>query len=142
MTEDTFRQLAETYGADIARWPPERQDGAHAVADQPWARRALAEAAEVDALFAVLPDDAVAPARVGRAIGRVTAELGDDRRALPQLLRRFALPWAGLATAGVMGVVVAIAVTTPAVDADRGATQLLAMTMSYSDPSWLADLGG
>lgn len=142
MTEEMFRQLAETYGADIDRWPAARRVEARAVAVEPWAMAALDAAADLDDLFSALPGT-VPPHRVGRVIGRVTAELRADRRGMWGLVRRMALPWAGLATAGVMGVAVAVAMTTPpAVDPDRGAAQLLAMTMSYSDPAWFADLGG
>jgi hypothetical protein len=52
MTTARFAALVEAYGGDPARWPAEERDGARAlIAADPSARRALDEAAALDAVL-------------------------------------------------------------------------------------------
>ena len=52
MTLKRFRQLLDTYGADLARWPVEERGAARAlVVADPRARQARDETAELDAFL-------------------------------------------------------------------------------------------
>lgn len=136
MDNRKFQQLANAYGADLARWPAELRSEAEAVAATPWAQAILAEAASIDALFAPLQTP-VAPSRIGRNIGAVTAAIQKPAGA-PTWWRRFALSGTGLVTAGIMGVALALSNTAPPSAPDQGAGDLLALALSYSDSPLLS----
>lgn len=50
-----FRRLAETWGADVERWPAERRAWALTIAQEPEAAAILAEARRLDAVLATAP---------------------------------------------------------------------------------------
>jgi hypothetical protein len=136
MDNRKFKQLADAYGADLTRWPDDMQAEAQAVAATPWARAILSDAASVDALFAPLQTP-LAPSRIGRNIGAVTAAIHKPAGA-PTWWRRFALSGTGLVTAGIMGVALALSTTSPPSAPDQGAGDLLALALSYSDSPLLS----
>jgi len=70
MSIERFRELAEAFGADPARWPPGERVLHAQHADTPTGRGILAAAAELDALlddFEPRADDPLRPARILRA---------------------------------------------------------------------------
>lgn len=141
MKESEFRHYAQAYGAQISRWPDAVQADALALRETSWARDILAEAAEADALFEALPVT-VAPRRVGASIARVNARI--DAQKTPGwhgLWRWFALQGAGVATAGVLGVFVAVATAGTAPSDSEAISQLFALTLSFSDSAFVTGLG-
>ena len=81
MTLDQFRMLAETWGGDIARWPPATREAARLVAAGEEGRRMLAAQAWLDQALAKAP--AIAPDRAARASLAVLQRLAAEPR----------LPW-------------------------------------------------
>ncbi|WP_322514334.1 hypothetical protein SR870_14975 [Rhodopseudomonas palustris] len=77
MNREQFRQLAESWGGDIGRWPPEFRDAARRLADRDGEAAAMLRAqSEFDRLLAIAPE--VDAARAGRAglsvLQRIAAE--------------------------------------------------------------------
>lgn len=106
MTLDQFRQLAETWGGDVARWPPATQAEARAIAAQPEGRAMLSEQAAFDDLLSAAPD--VASARADRAGFNVLQRIAAMPRDPPwyrRLLRPASLVPAGsLACSALLGI--------------------------------------
>ncbi|MGE0667397.1 MAG: hypothetical protein AB7O49_12640 [Sphingomonadales bacterium] len=100
-----FRAMLEAWGADPARWPSDRRDGAEALlARSGEARALLAEEAAFDALLAGAPAAEPGAALTGRILA-IPKSARQERKAFGW---RFALPpalprFAGLAAAAVMG---------------------------------------
>lgn len=140
MNKKTFRHYAEAYGAQIERWPTQVQADALQSREAPWAREILAEAAGTDALFGALASE-VAPGRVGASIAAVGARISAEPRGWRQLWRRLALPSAGVATAGLLGVFVAVVTTGPVLSDGEAMSQLFALTLSLSDSAFMTGLG-
>lgn len=140
MNKNAFRHYAQAYGAEIDRWPKEVQADALRSRDAPWARDILAEADQTDALLGALATD-VAPGRVGASIAAVSARLSAEPSGWRQLWRRLALPSAGVATAGVLGVFAAVATTGPVLSDTEAMSQLFALTLSLSDSALVVGLG-
>ncbi|MGP9813414.1 hypothetical protein ACTZWT_18050 [Rhodopseudomonas sp. NSM] len=66
MNREQFRQLAESWGGDIGRWPPDVRDAARRLADRDGEAAAMLQTqAEFDRLLAIAPE--VDAARAGRA---------------------------------------------------------------------------
>lgn len=66
MNREQFRQLAESWGGDIGRWPPDMRDAARRLAGQDDQAAAMLRAqSEFDRLLAIEPE--VDAARAGRA---------------------------------------------------------------------------
>jgi len=66
MNREQFRQLAESWGGDIGRWPPEIRDAARRLADRDGEAAALLrEQSAFDDLLAIVPE--VDAGRAGRA---------------------------------------------------------------------------
>ena len=65
MTRDQFRELAETWGGDIDRWPTATQGPARELAADEQCRRILGEQLRLDRLLSMAPD--VSDDRAGRA---------------------------------------------------------------------------
>jgi len=65
MTLEQFRQLAETWGGDIDRWPAASQDAAREIAAGEQAGRILDEQLRLDRLFSLAPK--MDEGRAGRA---------------------------------------------------------------------------
>jgi anti-sigma-K factor RskA len=86
MTEDEFRRLAASYGADITRWPARHQAAARALAGtgDPRAQAPLRQEAALDALLA----RARPQVEVGQAERVIAAVLRDTARgaAVPRRL--------------------------------------------------------
>ena len=107
MTIDEFKQLAEAWGADIARWPPHRRAEAEAVAQTPAATAILEEAQRLDFLIAMSMPEIDAD-RINRASLNVATAIaaGLDRTTPPGL--RFARWWlapaASFACAAAVGI--------------------------------------
>lgn len=74
MTLDQFRQLADTWGGDIERWPAAARGAARLVATTEQGAAVLREASAFDALLAMPPE--VAPARAGRVALGVLQRIG------------------------------------------------------------------
>ena len=120
MTLERFRDLADAYGAEIARWPaPERAAALH-LAGQPAAIAILAQAAAIDAQLDAWTLPAPAMALRGRVV-RAAPVRG------PALALWARLWWSGLgfgaALAGALAGAAAVAMA-PAIDAssDTGTT--------------------
>ena len=77
MTIDEFKQLAEAWGADIARWPPHRHVEAEAVARTPAATAILEEAQRLDCLIAMSTPEIDAD-RINRASLNVATAIAAD----------------------------------------------------------------
>ena len=85
MTLEQFRQLAETWGGDIDRWPAAAQDAAREIAAGEQAGRILGEQLRLDRLFSLAPK--VDEGRSGRAGFAVLQRMaGADRK--PPWFRR------------------------------------------------------
>ena len=81
MTLEQFRQLAETWGSDIDRWPAATQDAARAMAADEQAAGILEEQLRLDRLFALAPG--VDEGRAGRAGFAVLQRMAEADRKLP-----------------------------------------------------------
>ncbi len=85
MDKKRFRELAEAYGADIARWPADDAVAARAVLDgddDGWARALLDEVADIDALLGVYEiGDTAEEALAARIVANATA-FPQDRGAI------------------------------------------------------------
>ncbi len=105
MTLDQFRQLAETWGGDIDRWPTATQDAAREIAASGEGGRILKEQLRLDRLFAIVPD--VSDQRAGRLGFAVLQQLAKGDRDLPwfpRLWRPASLfPAASLAGSAMVG---------------------------------------
>jgi hypothetical protein len=107
MTLDEFRELAEAWGGDIARWPEHLRASAAELAGQPEAMAVLAEAERFDRLIgAAMPK--VSADRVNQAVVNVEALVGAGRHPLDFrgvfLPQWWLMPAASFATAAVLGV--------------------------------------
>lgn len=85
MTLEQFRQMAETWGGDIARWPAAEQDAARAMATEEQAAAILDEQLRLDRLFSLAPT--VDEGRAGRAGFAVLQRMADADRKLPWFRR-------------------------------------------------------
>jgi hypothetical protein len=107
MTLDEFRELAEAWGADIARWPEHVRRSAAELASEPEAMAVLAEAERFDRLIGVA-NPKVSADRVDQAIFNVVTQVASDGRPAGShrvsLLPRWLIPAASFATAAVLGV--------------------------------------
>ncbi len=142
MTETEFRRLAQTYGAEIARWPDHVRAPAEAVSGKAWAAAILHEAAALDDLLS-LPDPVVDPRRGDHAIAAVNVRIAAGIEPVHRFAwwRGFAGPPLGMAAAGLTGAVLGFSgVVWPGTGGD-GLVGLLAAVMSYSDPSFFV-MGG
>lgn len=81
MTLEQFRQMAETWGGDIARWPAAEQDAARATATEEQAAAILDEQLRLDRLFSLAPT--VDEGRASRAGFAVLQRMADADRKLP-----------------------------------------------------------
>ena len=89
MTPDRFRELAETWGGDVVRWPEAERTAALEIArTEPGAAILRAQRA-FDALLAAPPD--VPPARAGRAALSVLQAIAANE-ARPPWYRRWLRP--------------------------------------------------
>jgi hypothetical protein len=103
MTLDQFRQLAETWGGNIDRWPSSSRDAALALAAGDEGKRILADQVRLDRLLAVAPD--VNDERVRRASFAVLQKVAHSNLRVPRLrwsLRRL-FPAASLACSVLVG---------------------------------------
>ena len=122
MTIDEFRQLAEAWGADIARWPPHRRRAAEKLAHTPAAATILEEEQRLDRLIAMSAPEIDAD-RINRAAFNVaTAIAADGERTTPamsKLARWWLVPSASFACAAVVGI--SLGVTLPLSSLQRSA---------------------
>lgn len=107
MTLAEFRELAEAWGADIARWPEHLRVSAAELARQPEAMAVLAEAERFDRLISAAKPKVVAD-RVDQAIFNVVTLVAADSRPADfhgvSLLPRWLIPAASFAIAAMLGV--------------------------------------
>lgn len=89
MTPDRFRELAETWGGDVARWPAAERAAALGMARTEAGAAILREHQAFDALLAAPPD--VPPARAGRAALSVLQAIAASE-AQPPWYRRWLRP--------------------------------------------------
>ena len=105
MTLDQFRQLAETWGGDIDRWPTATQDAARDIAANGEGARIQKEQLRLDRLFAIAPD--VSDQRAGRLGFAVLQRLAKGDRDLPWFSRLWRpaslFPAASLAGSAMVG---------------------------------------
>jgi hypothetical protein len=124
MDNERYQSLAEAYGGDVGRWPEAERERARAwAAREPEAARSVLD--EAEALDTML--DAWRPSAVPAAL-RERVLAGAPR---PRTARRGLGLWltgAGLAAAGVAGVIVGMAGSSAAVS-DALADDLLAVTL-------------
>jgi hypothetical protein len=80
MTLEQFRQLAETWGGDIDRWPAATQHAAREVASGEEAARILGEQLRLDHLFSLAPE--MDEDRAGRASFAVLQRMANTDRTL------------------------------------------------------------
>lgn len=85
MTLEQFRQLAETWGGDIDRWPAATQDAAREMTTSEQAGRILAEQLRLDRLFSLAPE--IDEGRAGRAGFAVLQRMAAADRKLRWLRR-------------------------------------------------------
>jgi anti-sigma-K factor RskA len=118
MSPERFDVLAESFGADIARWPPAEREAARALLEESaLAREVIARQRVLDRLLDTLPapdvpsvalrerilaDAPGAPARVARGtwLAALWDELGGSRRAGPVFAASLAI---GIALAPIAG---------------------------------------
>lgn len=105
MTLDRFRQLAETWGGDIERWPFAEQKAARELSGNAEATRILAEQLQFDSLFASAPE--VSEDRAGRAAYAVLQRVARDANRRPWYQRLLQparlLPAATIACSALLG---------------------------------------
>lgn len=106
MTRDQFRQLAESWGGDIDRWPVITQAAARGFAATTEGAMILEEQRGLDRLFAAAPE--VSGARAGRA-GLAVLQRIAQAQAVPPWYRRILQPFSmvpvtGLACSVLLGV--------------------------------------
>ncbi|MFC0242112.1 hypothetical protein [Rhodopseudomonas telluris] len=89
MTPDRFRELAETWGGDIARWPEAARPAARTFARTDAGAAILRQQQAFDALLAAAPE--VTPARAGRAALSVLQAIAASE-ARPPWYRRWLRP--------------------------------------------------
>jgi hypothetical protein len=85
MTLEQFKQLAETWGGDIDRWPAATQDAAREMAAGEQAGRILDEQLRLDRLFSLAPK--MDEGRAGRAGFAVLQRMAGADRKLPWFRR-------------------------------------------------------
>ncbi|WP_025033206.1 hypothetical protein [Bradyrhizobium sp. DOA9] len=107
MTPEQFRQLAETWGGDVERWPAPTREAARRIAATAEGAAVLHQQARLDRLLAVAPE--IETARADRSSFLVLQRLADmpqpHRPAWYRLLRWPALvPAASLACSALVGV--------------------------------------
>lgn len=110
MSETRFRELADAFGSDLAKWPsPERVAARSLLSERPDLEGVLAEWADLDAVLAgVLNEAELPPARLARPRGAL------DLRGMLSALWPFGGLWqpaAGLAAASAAGFIVGISLT-------------------------------
>ncbi|UZE48396.1 hypothetical protein [Rhodopseudomonas sp. P2A-2r] len=106
MTRDQFRQLAETWGGDIDRWPVATQAAARGIAASADGAAILEAQRGFDRLFATAPD--IGNARAGQAGLAVLQRLARAQAVLPWYRRLWQpgsmVPVTGLACSLLVGV--------------------------------------
>lgn len=114
MTPEQFRQLAETWGADVGRWPAPTREAARRIAATAQGAAVLDEQSRFDRLLAAAPE--IETARADRSsllvLQRLAAIEQQHRPAWHRRLLRWPalVPAASLACSAMMGVWLAGAV--------------------------------
>lgn len=97
MNLDQFRQLAETWGGDIGRWPAATQEAARGLAASEDGARILRGQADLDRLLSLTPE--IASGRTDRTSFAVLQRIAADGMDSPQPWFRRALRWPPLVPA-------------------------------------------
>jgi hypothetical protein len=151
MTIDEFRQLAQTWGGDIARWPPPRRTEAEAIARMPAEAAILEEARRLDRLIAASAPE-IATDRIDRAVFGVALAIAADgarppaprlarsRLARSRLARWWLAPAAGMACAAVVGVSLGVTYPLSSLRPAAEATNVLSVILDGDslEPNWVA----
>jgi hypothetical protein len=139
MTLDDFKQEAEIWGPDIARWPAVLQPAARALAGSPEAKAALAEAADFEARLRRACGE-IADRRADDVAFRVLSRIAQGGGALRPLLGdvflRWLMPIGGMAMSAALGV--AAAHMTSQTAANHGGVVLVSQILDSG--SFAADL--
>lgn len=111
MSLERFEDLAEIYGAEIARWPEGEREAARArlAADGPRLAPVLASAAQLDRLLDLAPAQSPDAALLGRLITAAPQPVASARRWIAGLGAAL-----GLSAAAFAGVAVGVVVGKPA----------------------------
>lgn len=140
MTLDEFKQHADIWGADIARWPTPLQPKAQALAGTPNGRDVLADAEAFDAVLRCAAPE-VEGRRADDAVFHVLARIaqaGDTRHGpIGEGLFRWLMPIGSMAVSAALGVAAAH-MTQPAT-ANHGGVVLVSQILDSG--SFAADLG-
>ncbi|MBI5129939.1 MAG: hypothetical protein HZA66_10895 [Rhodopseudomonas palustris] len=89
MTLDRFRELADSFGGDVERWPEAEREAARAIARSDAGAAILREHRAFDRLLAIPPE--IAPGRAGRASLSVLQRIA-AQDAFPPWYRRWLQP--------------------------------------------------
>ena len=135
MTREQFRQLADAWGGDVDRWPPQWQADAHAFARTAAGTDILDDQRRLDRLLAAAPP--ISDERSDRAAFAVLQRIAGTGRAAPwyrRVLRQAAfLPAASLACSAVIGLWLAGALPYH----QQEAASVVSMVLdSSADPFW------
>jgi hypothetical protein len=146
MTIDEFRQLAQTWGGDIARWPSHRRTEAEAIARMPAEAAILEEERRLDRLIAASAPE-IATDRIDRAVFGVALAIAADgarppapRLARPRLARWWLVPAAGMACAAIVGVSLGVTYPLSSLRPAAEATNVLSVILDGDslEPNWVA----
>jgi hypothetical protein len=132
MNAERFERLLDAYGAEARRWPAAEREAAAAFAATAEGQAAMAEARELEMLLDAAP--ALQPSHDLRS--RVLAAAPRERSGWAGGLRGRLGFWAsgaGLAAAGLAGVLFGATLSRPEVGAESGAELLLAEAGAFDE---------
>jgi hypothetical protein len=138
MTLDEFKALAETWGADIGRWPEHLQPAAAMLVGTSEGAAILADTSKLDRLI-IAAKPHVSAGRVDQAMFNVLAIVADSghRKALSGIMspRCWLVPAASIACAAILGTWVGII---KPLETSRHRTILtMVLDAGTFDPDWL-----
>jgi len=134
VTEERFKVLAEAYGGDISRWPPDEREAAAALmaAKPAFTQDVLVEAGLLDAVL----DDWTRQPAPAALVARIVAGAPAPRRA--SRWRGWLMPAglsAGLAAAGVAGLLAGVQLSEQAAEGGDA----VALVVAALDPTIVAE---
>lgn len=139
MRQDEFRTLAESWGGDLTRWPPEKQAAAVVFAATPEGAAILAAERRLDELIAAATP-AVSSDRAFRAIDTVLAQTRTPtpaRRSWRKLLDGWMMPAAGLAGAAAAGLALGMINPVPLQGTENGPVLSMIFDVNSIPQRWI-----